>query len=99
MNGINIIQGDTYEAELEVEGLDDISLIEKCVFSCCFLKFSKELTKSIDNKFLLEFTPEETAAMKVGFSDYDITLYFFNGAVATTIYKGNIQILPKQNKC
>ena len=37
MNEIKIIQGDTYEAELEINGLEDLSVIEKCLFSSSYL--------------------------------------------------------------
>ena len=98
MNDIFIIQGDTYEADLTIIGLESIDVVEKCVFSCKYLCVCKELQKG-ESTFKLYLSPQETAALTVGKSDYDITLFFMDDNVATVIYGGNIQVFPKKNKC
>lgn len=98
MNDIFIIQGDTYEANLNIVGIESISVIEKCVFSCQYFGICKNLEKS-ENAFKLHLSPSETEVLKIGKSDYDITLFFTDDNVATVIYGGVIQVLPKKNKC
>lgn len=98
MNDIIIIQGDTYEAELTINGLDTLDVVEKCIFSCKYLDLCKECEKN-ETTFRLYLSPEETQALTPCKSDYDITLYFTDSNVATVIYGGTIQIYPKKNNC
>ena len=98
-NEIVIIQGDSYEAELDIKGLIDVSVVEKCIFSSNYLGVCKMLELSDDeSKYILKFTPLETNNMKNGISDFDITLFFKDTNVATVIYKGDIKIFDKKNK-
>lgn len=96
MNNISIIKGDTYEADLTIVGLENLEVVDKCVFSCKYLKFCKDLEKN-ENTFRLYLSPDETKLLNPCKSDYDITLYFTDRNVATVIYSGTIQIYPKNN--
>ena len=98
-NEIIIIQGDSYQAELNINGLVDISVVDKCIFSSDYLGICKALELSSDlNKYVLKFTSEETSKMLPSIASFDITLFFKDTNVATVIYKGDIKILDKKNK-
>lgn len=97
-NEIEIIQGDSFEATLTINGLTDLSAVSRVCFASDFFGISKPLTQEGDN-FVLRLTPSETIQMKVGISDFDITLTFYDDNVATVIYRDKIRVLPKVNKC
>ena len=100
MNEISIIQGDSYEATLEISGLTNVSIVDKCVFSSSYLGICKELnlSSSDEAKYILSFTAEETSKMEPSISDFDITIFFTDDSVATVIYQGKIKIFNKKNK-
>ena len=95
-NIITIIQGDTYECEVTVEGIV-AELVDKIYFSSNQLNVCKMLDKR-DNKFILKFTPEETMKFSTGNLSYDFTIYFLDNTIQTAQYKARISILPKINK-
>ena len=99
MSNIVIIQGDTYEAELEIIGLTDLSVIEKCVFTCSYLQLCKELQANENGKNELKLSHEETEKLKACVSDFDITVYLKDENVATVIYRAKVKVLEKNNKC
>lgn len=99
-NRIELIQGDTYETTLEIEGLEDFSLLEKVTFSSADLGLCKELTfNQADNTYTLLLLPNETDKFKSGRFDYDITVKFIDSNVLTIIYQDEILIKPKKNRC
>ena len=95
-NIITIIQGDTYECEVSIEGVL-VEIIDKIYFSSNQLNVCKELEKR-DGKFVLKFTPEETMKFETGNLSYDFTIYFVDKTIQTVQYKARISILPKVNK-
>ena len=95
-NIITIIQGDTYECEISIEGVL-VEIIDRIYFSSNQLNVCKELEKR-DGKFVLKFTPEETMNFETGNLSYDFTIYFTNNAIQTAQYRNRISILPKINK-
>lgn len=97
-NEIEIIQGDSFEATLTINGLADFSVVSKVCFASNYFNVSKTLTQEGES-FVLKLTPNETMQMKVGISDFDITLTFNDDNVATVIYRDKIRVLPKVNKC
>ena len=100
MNNIELIQGDTYETTLEIDGLEDFSLLEKVAFSSADLGLCKELTfNQEDSTYLLILLPSETEKFKSGIFDYDITIKFTNNNVLTVIYQGEIMVKEKKNRC
>lgn len=99
-NRIELIQGDTYETTLEIEGLEDFSLLEKVTFSSADLDLCKELTfNQADSTYTLLLLPNETDKFKSGIFDYDITIKFTNDNVLTVIYQGEIMVKEKKNRC
>lgn len=99
-NRIELIQGDTYETALEINGLTDFTIIDKVTFSSADLGFCKTLTFNTKEKnYSLILLPEETDRCKEGRYDYDITIKFKDKNVLTIIYKGEIVVLLKKNRC
>ena len=100
MDEIRIIQGDTYEAKLRWTGIDDVSIIEKVVFSCKDLGICKEVRyHEEEGAYLLKFTHEETIAMQPCDTDFDITITYTDKTVQTPIYRKRIIIQRKVNLC
>ena len=97
-NEIIIIQGDSYQAELDINGLIDVSVVDKCIFSSAYLGICKALTLSSDlNKYVLAFTSEETNNMLPSIASFAITLFFKDTNVAPWIYKGDIHIMVNKH--
>ena len=99
-NRIEIIQGDTYETTLEINGLNDLSLIKAVTITSEELGICKDLTYNADDyNYSLKIPPEETTKFPVGRFDYDITIKFNDSNVLTVIYQDEIIILAKKNRC
>ena len=93
---ITIIQGDSYERYITIEGID-LDLIEGVYFSSAKLNCSKKLfLKNTD--YVLSFTPEETMSFPVFNTNYDLTIKFVGNKVNTVQHHSIITILPKTNK-
>lgn len=95
---IVIIQGDTYQANVTVEGVEDLSVIENVYFSCSKLNLTKELSFDQDTTtYVLLLSSEETSALKAMTTDFDITVKFFDSKVKTGLYRGKIIVCDKNN--
>ena len=98
-NLIEIIQGDSLELEIEVES--GIDLIDKVFFSSGSLNLVKEAIKVVENgttQFFIRLSHEETKNLRCCHTTYDITVILFDDQVKTTIYKGELDVLKKDNK-
>lgn len=94
---IIIIQGDTYQKNVAVNGVmrDQIQAV---YFSCAKLNVTKELPfDPTIMKYVLRFTPEETASFKHIVTDFDITVKLAETVVKTGVYRGKLMILEKNN--
>lgn len=95
---IRIVQGDTYNCEIEIQGLD-IFLIENIYFSCEQLNICKKVEFDEELQvYNLTFNSQETENFKNGVFNYDLTFKFFNDSIRTVQYKSTITILKKTNK-
>lgn len=94
---IVIIQGDTYQKNVLVEGVL-LDTIEGVYFSCGKLNISKELTFDENlNAWVLLFTHEETQSFKPIVTDYDITVKLFGNNIKTGLHRGRLQVSEKNN--
>lgn len=94
---IIIIQGDTYQKNVSIEGVY-LDSIEGVYFSCGKLKLSKKLPyDSTIGRFTLILTSEETTALKPIVTDYDITVKFFDSKIRTGLYRGKLIVSEKNN--
>lgn len=95
---ITLIQGDSYQKKVKIEGVEP-EVVEGVYFSSNKLEFSKKLIyNQIEEKYIFEFTPEETQALPLGRGDYDITIKFIDDKIKTICYRESIEVLPKINK-
>lgn len=97
-NSIQIVQGDTYEAYLEVPEITDTSIVSQCLFSSANWNICQSMPLN-GNNWDLTLTAAQTTQMAVGIGTFDITLTFTDNTVATVIYEGRLQILAKRNVC
>lgn len=95
---INIVQGDTFQADIVFTGLETDQVVQKVVFSSNFLGICKELQGS-GNNWELELTSQETEGFRVGEGTFDVTIMTNAGARVTVIHNSPVKILPKTNRC
>ncbi len=92
-----IIQGDTYEQNVFVEGVP-AEVIEEVYFSCNKLNISKSLAFDSDIQgYVLLLSSQETKDLKVVTTDYDITVKLIGNNIKTGIYRGKLIVLEKNN--
>lgn len=99
-NGVilSIIQGDSYQRNIKIMGIDS-SLIEEIYLSSSKLELKKKLTyNKCLQKWVFKLTPEETKNLKSISTDFDITIRCVSDDIFTVIYKGTIKVLPKSNE-
>lgn len=94
-NKLRLVKGDTLSLNISLTDVD-IELIDKVYFTCAQQNVRKELTL-LDNQFMLNIDPSQTALFKEVTSDYDITVVFKNGETSTVIYRSGFTVLPKTN--
>ena len=93
---IKVIQGDSYQLNVSIENIT--SAIDHVVVSCGKLEIKKTLNfDSETNKYIFSLTPDETAILKTGTYDYDLTVFFADEKVQTIAYRSDIVVLPKTN--
>ena len=99
MEEIKIIQGDTYTAKMNCIGIDN-TLISKMIFSCNKLGICEDILfdKSV-NCYVINLTPDKTASLAEGVSDFDITAKYKDGSVRTLVYRNKITVQRKVNTC
>lgn len=93
---ITIIQGDSYDRTITIEGIDT-ELIKEVYISCSELNLCKQLIKSPDGSFTFSLSSEETKGFKEFYGNYDLTVKFNNNKIKTLLYKSFIKILAKTN--
>ena len=99
MEEIKIIQGDTYTAKMNCIGIDN-TLISKMIFSCNKLGVCEDILYDESAKcYVIKLTPDKTASMAEGVSDFDITANFKDGSVRTLVYRKKIIVQRKVNTC
>lgn len=95
---IVIIQGDTYQANVTVEGVEDLAVIENVYFSCSKLEMTKELTFDPETEtYVLLLSSEETSALYPQTTNFDITVKFFDSKIKTGLYRGKLIVCDKNN--
>lgn len=95
---IVIIQGDTCQKNVFIEGLEDLSSINSVYFSCSKLEMERELTYDQDiEAYVLLITSDETSAFKPMVTDFDITVKIGTSVIKTGLYRGKLVILDKNN--
>lgn len=95
-SNIEIIQGDSYQLNITLEGVE-LETISNIYFSSNSLDITKELVKEQD-VFQLILASNETLNFKIGIFDYDLTIKFVDAKIKTIIYRSLISILPKINE-
>ncbi len=94
---IVIIQGDTYQANVTVEGVQK-EAIEAVYFSCSKFDLSRELTYDDDtDTYVLLLSSEETKALVASTTNFDITVKLFDQKLKTGLYCGKLIVLKKTN--
>ena len=95
---IVIIQGDTCQKNVFIEGLEDLSSIDSVYFSCSKLQLERELTYDQDIKaYVLLITADETSKLKPMTTDFDITVKIGSSIIKTGLYRGKLYVLDKNN--
>lgn len=95
---IVVIQGDTYQKNVIVEGVDPIN-IEAIYISCKDLGINQELTLDENSgKYVFIMSADETMKLQSMITTFDITVYFIEGKVKTVSYMARVNVLPKVNK-
>lgn len=94
---ILIIQGDTCQINVEVEGVEK-EFIEEVYLSCEKLNLVRALTydQTIE-KYVLVLSSEETKNFTPIITNFDITVKIVGNKIATGLYKGKIIIAEKNN--
>lgn len=94
---IVIIQGDTYQKNLIIEGVM-LDAIEAVYFSCGKLNLSQEMPYDENiNRFVLLLDSDVTKNLKPIVTDYDITVKFFDDKVRTGLHRGKLIVSEKNN--
>lgn len=93
---IKVIQGDSYQLNVSITNAS--GTIDHIVVSSNKLVIKKTLTYDSENdKYIFKLTADETAILKTGNFDYDLTIFFTDENVQTIAYKAEIVVLPKTN--
>lgn len=93
---IDIIQGDSFMQEIEIEGAD-IDLIEGVYFSCEKLNLCKKL-KLVDGIFVLEIESNETINFPKVYTTFDLTIRFTDNKIKTVVFCYPFNVHEKKNK-
>lgn len=98
MDKVVIIQGDSVEAALRLEGYD-VENVEELILECDALKMKYNLKESTDSEiWLLNIPAADTENLKVGCFKYNIVAIFNSGRVKTVLYNADLEIQFKENK-
>lgn len=99
MKTLSVIQGDSFNATLTLEHLEDID-IDTIKFTCPSLHIEKELYELTNEKETWGFslTPLETVNLRVGQWDFYVTAVTKDRDQYTVIYKGIFIVNFKRNK-
>lgn len=92
---LTIIQGDTFEADIEIEGVIP-ETVDKVIFSCSKLKFAKNALHQ-ESSYFIDINASKTAEFSAGLYSYDITVYFKGGEAVTAKRNGILEVLRKVN--
>lgn len=98
MELLKILQGDSIEMLLEVEGesLEDITQIE---FQCHLLELSYLLRKTTDAaRWILSIPAADTQNLRLGQFKYNLVATFNSGRVKTVLYQSPLEVIFKDNK-
>lgn len=94
---ITIVQGDTYNCEVELENFN-LDVEVEIYFSCKELNICKKLIyDDFYKSYILTLLPEETKNFPKGVYDYDYTIKI-STAIKTIQYKSTMVILEKNNE-
>lgn len=97
-NTLEIIQGDTFDLEIELEDVDVLT-IDKIIFSSATLNVKYEAQWSDEeNVYLVSLTAKDTAEFEPMKASYDITVLFVNNKVSTARYNGVLIVKEKVNE-
>lgn len=95
---LEIIQGDTFYREIEIEGVSN-DLIESIYFSCNELNICKSLTYDSNvEAWVLQINSNETDEFAKFNGTYDLTIKFSDQKITTVVYNGLLIVKEKQNK-
>lgn len=95
-NLLEIIIGDLFSLEVEIEGADP-EVIKSIWFSSQILNFSRELTFENEN-WTLYISSDETKNFPIGIALFDLTAEFIDGNFQTATYNGRIVVKQKINE-
>lgn len=97
-NTLEIIQGDSFDLEIELEDVDVLT-VDKIIFSSVMLDVKYEAQWSDEaNTYLVSITSKETSLFEPMKASYDITVFFVNDKVATAHYNGILLVKEKVNE-
>lgn len=95
---IVIIQGDTYQANVTIEGVEDLSVVEHVYFTCSKLDLTRELLFDSETEtYVLLLSSEETSALKPITTNFDITVKLVGEKLKTGLYRGALIVCEKNN--
>ncbi len=98
MDCLRIIQGDSFEGQVEVTGVDAAEVAE-LKFVCADLGLTYDLhTTLVPFVWSLEIPSEDTENLRIGVFGYNIVAILQGGRVITAMYNAKVEIAYKVNK-
>ncbi|MBQ7798305.1 MAG: hypothetical protein IJ371_04205 [Clostridia bacterium] len=94
---LTIVQGDTLEISLSIDGADAGS-VEKIIFSSKEQNIVQVFTEYAPGEYYLRIEGNVTKYFKPKVTDYDLTVIFVDGERVTGSYHNKLIVLRKFNK-
>ena len=92
---LQIVQGDIFEVEFELCGIEHGS-IDKVIFSSKKLSLT-EIAEPSDDGYTVRIPSGRTAGLPPGFSFYDLTIVFIDGQRLTAQRNEIVEVLKKES--
>lgn len=97
MDVLKIVQGDSFEGEIELIGLDAPN-VEKLEFICPSLDLAYEMEQSFAPEVWTLIIPyEDTKELRVGRFLYKLVAKLFSGRIMTIVYDAELEVSKKVN--
>jgi len=98
MDYLKLVQGDSFEGQIEIFG-DDAPNVVQLQFICPSLGWTYDLRETnTPLTWLLVIPCEDTENARVGRFSYNITATLHSGRVITAVYDAKLEIAQKVNK-
>lgn len=97
MYPLEIIQGDSVEASIELEGVE-AEYVTALKFQCDALGKTYDLVSTLEpTVWIIRFPSEDTGQFRIGRFLYNLVATFNSGKVLTILYNAQLEVLQKTN--